>query len=165
MHHFWGLWISTKLHRRRKNMICLTVFKLSIYTSEFLLIMGKSVEDFPVFNVSLYNFLKFFFYFFIRAGLQCSVNFLLYSMVTWLHIHVYILFSHIVMLQHKWPDIVPSAIRQDLIAYPFQWQQSASINPKLSVHSTSSHSPLATTSLLSNSMIFFSAERFICAVY
>ena len=30
------------------------------------------------------------------AGLLCSVNFLIYSMVTQLHIHVYILFSHII---------------------------------------------------------------------
>ena len=51
-----------------------------------------------------------FFYFFIFqmififsiiAGLQCSVNFLLYSKVTQLHIHAYILFSHIIMLHHK----------------------------------------------------------------
>jgi len=34
------------------------------------------------------------FIFFIIAGLQCSVNFLLYSMVNQLHIHVEILFSH-----------------------------------------------------------------------
>ena len=59
---------------------------------------------------------------FIIAGLQCFVNFLLYSMVTQLHIHVHILFSHIIMLHHKWPDIVPSATQQDLIANPFQRQ-------------------------------------------
>jgi len=56
------------------------------------------------------------------AGLQCSVNFLLYSKVTQLHIHVYMVFSHIIMLRHKWLDIVPSAIQQDLIACPFQRQ-------------------------------------------
>ena len=43
-------------------------------------------------------------------------------MVTQLHIHVYILFSHIIMLHHKWLDIVPSATQQDLIANPFQRQ-------------------------------------------
>ena len=42
------------------------------------------------------------FSFFIIAILQCSVNFLLYSMVTQLHIQVYILFSHMIMLHHKW---------------------------------------------------------------
>ena len=43
-------------------------------------------------------------------------------MVTQLHIHVHILFSPIIMLQHKWLDIVPSSIQQDLIANPFQRQ-------------------------------------------
>ena len=43
-------------------------------------------------------------------------------MVTQLHIHVYILFSHIIMLFHKWLDIVPIAVQQDLIANPFQRQ-------------------------------------------
>ena len=46
----------------------------------------------------------------------------MYSMVTQLHIHVYVLFSHIIMLHHKWLDIVPSATQQDLIANPFQKQ-------------------------------------------
>ena len=64
----------------------------------------------------------YIFFFSIIAGLQCSINFLLYSMVTQLHIHVYFLFSHIIMLHHKWLDIVPSATQQDLIAYPFQRQ-------------------------------------------
>ena len=50
------------------------------------------------------------FIFSIITGLQCSVSFLLYGMVTQLHIHVYIVFSHIVMFHHKWPDIVPSAL-------------------------------------------------------
>ena len=36
--------------------------------------------------------------------------------------HVYILFCHIIMLQHKWLEIVPSARREDLIANPFQRQ-------------------------------------------
>ena len=62
------------------------------------------------------------FVFSIIAGLQCSINFLLYNMVTQLHIHVYIIFSHIIMLHHKWPDIVSSDTQQDLIASPFQRQ-------------------------------------------
>ena len=49
-----------------------------------------------------------FIFFNIIAGLQCSVNFLLYSKVTQLHIHVYILLSHIIRLHHKWLDTVPS---------------------------------------------------------
>ena len=58
----------------------------------------------------------------IIAGLQCSVNFLLYSKVNQSHVYVYILFSHIIMLHHKWLDIILSATQQDLIAYPFQRQ-------------------------------------------
>ena len=49
-------------------------------------------------------FILFFimmFTFSIIAGFQCSVNFLLYSKVTQLHIQVYILFSHIIMLHYK----------------------------------------------------------------
>ena len=46
-------------------------------------------------------FLIMIFTFSIIAGLQCSVNFLLYSKVTQLHIHIYILFSHIIMLHRK----------------------------------------------------------------
>ena len=37
-------------------------------------------------------------------------------MVTQLHIHVYIIFYLIIMLHHKWLDIVLSATQQDLIA-------------------------------------------------
>ena len=71
---------------------------------------------------SVASSIPFFFLFLcfsIIAGLQCSVNFLLYSKVTQLHIHMYILFSRIIMLHHKWVDIVPSATQQDPIAYPF----------------------------------------------
>jgi len=61
-------------------------------------------------------------FFSIIAGLQCAVNFLLYSTVTQLHIHVYIFFSHIIMLHHKWLDTVLSASQQDIIDNPFQRQ-------------------------------------------
>ena len=51
---------------------------------------------------------SFHFFFFIMififstiAGLHCSANFLLYSTVTQLCIHVYILFSHLITLHHK----------------------------------------------------------------
>ena len=72
---------------------------------------------------------------------------LLYSMVTQLHTHVYILFSHIIMFHHKWLHIVPSATQQDLLANPFRRQSFISINPKLPNHPTPSPSSLATTSL------------------
>ena len=72
--------------------------------------------------------LNFYFYimisiFFIIAGLQCSVKSLLYSKMTQLYIHVWILFSHNIMLLHKWLDIVPSATQQDLIDNPLQCQR------------------------------------------
>ena len=41
------------------------------------------------------------FIFSIIPGLQCSVNFLLYSMVSQLHTHAYILSSHIILLHLK----------------------------------------------------------------
>ena len=33
-----------------------------------------------------------------------------------------VLFTHIIMLHRKYLDIAPSALQQDLIAYPFQRQ-------------------------------------------
>ena len=63
-----------------------------------------------------YNLFKIFYYF------PNAIFFLLYSMVTQLHIHVYILFSLIIMLHHKWLDIVLTATQQGLIANPFQRQ-------------------------------------------
>ena len=87
--------------------------------------------------------------------------FLLYSMGTQLDIHVYIIFSPIVMLHCKYLDIVLSATQQDLIVSPFQKQKFASINLKLPIPLP----PRATISLFSKSMIFFSVESFICAVY
>ena len=48
------------------------------------------------------------------AGLQCSVKFLLYSRVTQLHIHVYMLFCPLIMLHHEWLDIVPIAAQMEL---------------------------------------------------
>ena len=62
------------------------------------------------------------FIFSITAGLRCCVNFLLFHKVTRSHIHINIPFSHIIMVQYKWLDTVPSAAHQDLIAYPFQKQ-------------------------------------------
>ena len=86
-------------------------------------------------------------------------------MVTELNVHVYILFSDIVMHDHKLPDIVGSATQQDLIANPFQRKEFAAINPKLRIHPTPSPSTFVTKSLFSKSMIFFSVERFCCALY
>ena len=78
--------------------------------------------------------------------------------------HVYILFSHIILLHHKWPDIVPSAI-QDPIAYPFQRLEFASFNPKFQFHPAPSPASSTTTNLFSMNMIFFSVESFVCALH
>ena len=67
-----------------------------------------------------------------------------------------------VLLRCKYLDKVLNATQQDLIVNPFQV---ASENPKLPIPPTPSLSPWAATSLFSKSMIFFSVEIFICALY
>ena len=75
---------------------------------------------------------------------------------------MYTFFPLFVLLQYQYLDIVLNATQQDLIVSPFQV---VSNNPKLRTPSTPSLSPLLATCLFSKSMIFFSAEMFICAVY
>ena len=57
--------------------------------------------DVHMFSVLLHIFFFMIFIFSIIASLLCSVNFRLYSKVTHSHIHVYILFSHTIMLHRK----------------------------------------------------------------
>ena len=64
---------------------------LPLFFLNFINFLNWSAVDLQ--RVFLYND---FYFFSIIAGLQCSVSFLLYSMVTQLPIHVYILFSHII---------------------------------------------------------------------
>ena len=90
-------WGPKKTNKKRGNLTCYKHFPLCC--SFFMIFILSTIAD-----------------------LQYSVNFPLHSKVTQSHIHVYILFSHIIMLHHKWLDIVPSAIQQDLIAYPLQMQ-------------------------------------------
>ena len=84
-----------------------------ISTKEFLLPIFSSRS----FMVSVLTFYLFFYCYF-----PSTIFLPLYSMETQLHIHVNILFSHIIMFHHKWLDIVPSDTQQDLIAHPFQRQ-------------------------------------------
>ena len=56
------------------------------------------------------------------------------------------------MVSRKWLDIVFCGIEQNLIAYPLQMQEFASINPTLPVYPTHSTCPLATTRLFFKSM-------------
>ena len=81
-------------------------------------------------------------------------------MATQLHIHAYILFfSHYVLHLSDYTEFPVLHSKIPLLIH------SASIYPKLPVPPTPSPSPLATTSLFSKSMIFFSMESFLCAVY
>ena len=43
------------------------------------------------------------FFFFLNSYFPNTISFLLYIMVPQLHIHVHILFLHIIVLHHKWP--------------------------------------------------------------
>ena len=79
-----------------------------------------------------------------------------------IHLHVYIFFHPFVLLQYKHLDVVLNATQKDLIVNPFQ---AISYNPKLPIPPTPSLSRGAATSLFSKSMILFSMERFICALY
>ena len=74
-------------------------------------------------------------------------------------------FPPFVLLRYKYLDIVLNATQQDLIVNPFQEQQFVSHNPMLPIPPICSFFPQAGTSLFSKSMIFFSVEMFICAVY
>ena len=62
----------------------------------FIFFLLKNIHTFFVISIFIMIYI-----FSIIPGLQCSVSFLLYSKVTQLHIHVHILFSHIIMLYHK----------------------------------------------------------------
>ena len=75
-------------------------------------------------GTTLFAFLVYFliFYYILFCCYFPQHSFTLYSMGTQLHIHVYIIFSPIVMLHCKYLDIVLSATQQDLIVNPFQKQ-------------------------------------------
>ena len=63
----------------------------------------------PQQELQCYFFLNFYYYYNFNSYFPNTLFSLLYSMVIQLHIHVHILFSHIIMLHHRCLDIVPSA--------------------------------------------------------
>ena len=65
----------------------------------------------------IFKILKFFIFLIVISPIQ--FYFLLYSMVTQLHIHVHILLSHIIMLHHKWLNIVLSLFLIETKSYDF----------------------------------------------
>ena len=72
-------------------------------------------------------------------------QFLLYSKVTQLYIHIHFFPQIIlVMSHHKWLDIVPCAIQQDPIVHPLKIQQSSSTNHRFPTHPTPSFFPWQT---------------------
>ena len=76
-----------------------------------------------LFFIYKWYYVVFVFLFFTIVDLQCSVNF--YWTEKWPSpTYVYILFLTLssIMFHHKWLDIVPCAIQQDLIAYLLQMQ-------------------------------------------
>ena len=76
--------------------------------------------------------------FFILVSLQCSVNFLLYSMVTQLYIRVYIRFSHIIMLPSKITYFVMAEYEYE--PRPFwTWVSNITFQPSQSTNHIISH--------------------------
>ena len=113
------------------------------------------------------------FYFFHYSWLHCSVNFLLYSIVTQSQSDpVHLKEKYTFFFSHYPPSC---SIARDQIQLPVLYSRiSLLIHSKsnslhlLTSSSQSTHSllsPLATTSLFSKSMHFFSMERVMCAIY
>ena len=72
------------------------IFLIVVYEDKLI----WEFQKLPTLLLFIFYFIMIF-VFSIIAGLQCSVNFLLYDKVIQSHIHIYILFSHIIMLYHK----------------------------------------------------------------
>ena len=71
------------------------------YSNASQIIIHQFQSETSGFRKNLFIYLLMIFIFSITAGLQCSVDFLLCSKVIQSHIHMYIPFSHIIMLHHK----------------------------------------------------------------
>ena len=165
-------------------MLCYCWFLLLCLLTLLYIFRNFSVGRMYIYNCyiffgkwSLYHYVVFFF---------VSYNYLYFTFIYLLIFHFYFpntisfstvqhgdpvrhtcihSFSPIVMLCCKHLVIVLSATQQDLIVNTFK---SNSLHPLTSSSQSiplPPHPPQATTSLFSKSMIFFSVERFICAIY
>ena len=115
---------------------------------------------------NFFLFFKWFLLFSIIAGLQCSVNFLLYSKMTQSHIHIYVLFlTSSIMLHHKWLDIVPSAIQQDSLPIHSEGNSLHLLTPDSQSIPLPPPLPWQPQVSFPSPMSFFSVESFICAMY
>ena len=61
----------------------------------------------------------FFFYFFIRVDLHCLSISAVQQRDLVIHLATLFLMLSFIMFHHRWLDIVPCAIQQDFIVYPF----------------------------------------------
>ena len=120
------------------------------------------------FSCVCYFFFLDDFYFFHFSWFRVLCQFSPDSKVTQSYKHIYTPFLTLssIILHHKWLDMVPCAMEQDLIAYPFQRQYSASINPRLTVHPTPSPSSLANhKSVLQVHEFLFCGEIHLCHIF
>ena len=105
-------------------MICVIFFSPSnfILCSYLWFFRYKIIRLFSISLVNWFSFFKMIFIFSIIVGLQCSINFLLYSKVTQLHTHTYLLFLTLssIMLHHSWLDIVP--MWSDFLSFNYSFQ-------------------------------------------
>ena len=77
-------------------------------------------------------FLQFYFFYFLMififsivVGLKCSGQFSTVQQsdpVTYAYVYILFLTLSSIMFYHKWLDIIPCAIQQDVLAYPLQMQ-------------------------------------------
>jgi len=120
------------------------------------------------FSCVCYFFFLDDFYFFHFSWFRVLCQFSPDSKVTQSYKHIYTPFLTLssIILHHKWLDMVPCAMEQDLIAYPFQRQYSASINPRLTVRPTPSPSSLANhKSVLQVHEFLFCGEIHLCHIF
>ena len=96
--HLW--WSLTMWEKRMYTCMCNWVTML-YSRKKIIMYWGNKIYIYIYVYIHIYTCFIYIFSFFIMififsiiVGLQCSVNFLLYSKVTQLHIHVHILFSH-----------------------------------------------------------------------